>query len=388
MSKIKIVFILGTLEIGGTERQFLELVRRIDRERFALRVLAFHCQGTVRDEVEALNIPFTCLNFFGLKGKYRPISYWQLYCLLRDIAQYLRHEQPQIVQSYLFWANVYGSIAAKIAGVPVIITGRRTLLEAKYKRFPAQWLQHLSNLWATLIVSNSEAARQECLQHDRFVNAQKTVVIYNGIEAGPYAAACDAPAAKRALHLPEDALTVGMVANLHPYKGHRVFLHAAARVLQHCPHTRFLIVGRDRGIRAELERLADALGICEQVTFTGERTDIPKVLAVLDVQVSASFIESVSNALMEGMAAGKPIVATAIAGTPELVLHEQTGLLAPAGAPDALAGAIVRLLNNSALRQQMGQAGQQRIRQCFSMEQMIQQTEALYQKLAAAAKRP
>lgn len=388
MPKIKIVFILGTLEIGGTERQFLELVRRIDRERFALRVLAFHCQGPVRDELEALNIPFTCLNFFGLRGKYRPVSYWQLYCLLRDIVRYLRHEQPQIVQSYLFWANVYGSIAASIAGVPVILTGRRATMESKYQRFPGQWLQSLSNLCATQIVSNSEAARQECLRRDRFVNARKTCVIYNGIEADRYAVVCDISARKRALQLPENAPIVGMIANLHPRKGHRDFLHAAARVLQQCSRTRFLLVGRDYDIRADLERLADALGIREQVTFTGERRDIPAILAVLDVQVSASFVEGVSNALMEGMAAGKPIVATAIAGTPELVIHEQTGLLAPAGDPDALAEAIVRLLHDRDLRWQMGQAGQQRIRQCFSMEQMVQQTEALYQKLAAAAKRP
>jgi glycosyltransferase involved in cell wall biosynthesis len=386
MDKIRIVFLLGTLELGGTERQFLELVRRLNRDRFDLRVLAFHCQGNVRTAIEACHIPFTCLNFSGLKGKFRPESYLQLYRLIRDMVQYFKQEHPQIVQSFLYWTNIYGSLAAKIAGVPIIITGRRATMEEKYKTWFGQWLQNFSNLWATAIITNSAAVRDECLQRDAFVTKHKIQVIYNGIDVNCYVATHDPITTKQHLYIPEHVQIVGIIASLQPRKGHRDFLRAAVRVLQTCPNTVFLIIGRDDGSRSELEAFTETLGIRDTVIFTGERSDIPDMLAMLDVQVSSSFIEGVSNALLEGMAAGKPIVATAMAGNPEIVAPGQTGFLVPPSDPDALAEAIIRLLTNRELRMQMGMMGRQRVETIFRMQQMVQQTEALYQKLVTDTK--
>ena len=385
MDKIKVVFILGTLELGGTEKQFLETVRRIDRKRFDLSVLAFHCQGPVRDAIEALSIPFQSLNFSGLKGKFRPQAYLQLYKLLRDIVQYLKQEQPQIVQSYLFWANIYGCLAAKIAGVPVIITGRRAMMEEQHKKFLTQWLQNLTNLWATAIIANSYAAQQECLQRDKFAPPPKIQVIYNGIEADRYVTSIDRATTKKALAVPESAQVVGIIASLHPRKAHQDFLNAAALVLRTCPNAVFLIVGRNDGVQPQLEALAEELSIRDKVIFTGERDDIPEMLSVLDVQVSSSVLEGLSNAILEGMAAGKPIVATQVAGNPELVVHEETGLLVPPGNPNALAAAIIRLLQDRVLRERLGKAGKQRVAMLFRMESMISQTETCYQTLVAEA---
>lgn len=383
MNRIKIVFLLGTLDIGGTERQFIELIRRIDRERFELRVLAFLCHGKLRTEIEAAEIPFTCLGFSGLQGKYHPGSYLQIYRLIRDIVRYLKQERPLIMQSYLFWTNIYGSIAAKLAGVPVIVTGRRAIMEARYTRFPGQWLQHLSNKCATAILANSQTVKAECLQLDRAVTDEKIHVIHNGISLENYAKPGNPAAKKQELHLAAESFVIGMIANLHPRKRHEDLLRAAPLVLQRYPQTILFFVGRDVGVRASLEALAETLGIRASVKFIGERSDIPELLAIIDILVSTSEVEGLSNVVLEAMAAGKPVIATYIGGK-ESVLHEQTGLLLAPRQPERLAEAILRLLENPALREQFGRAGRERVATYFRVETMVQQTEIFYQELVSA----
>ncbi len=383
MEKINIVFILGSLEIGGTERQFLEFVHRLDRSRFEPRVLAFHCHGEVRDQVEALNIPFTCLNFFGLQGRYSPSSYFQLYRLLQRIVRYLKQERPQIVQTYLFWTNVYGCIAAKIAGVPVRITGLRASMEEKYVHFPGRWLQSLSHCWATLIISNSRDVKNECLQRDTWVSDEKIQVIYNGIDLQRYVPERSCTLSKHSLGLADDAPLIGIVASLIPRKRHEDFLRAAARVQTVFPDAVFLIAGRDGGQRGGLENLARELGLGQSVRFLGERSDIPEIMKTLDVLVSTSSIEGLSNAIIEAMAMRTPVVATNIAGTSELVVDGETGLLVPLGDISRLSEAILRVLNDHALRVNMGNAGRQRVEALFQMDRMVRQTEAVYERLTS-----
>ncbi len=382
MDKINIVFILGALEIGGTERQFLETIRRLDRDRFRLHVLALPCYGKLREEIEKLAIPFTCLNFSGIAGKYRVESYCQLWRLFRDMVRFFRREQPHITQSYLFWANIYGSLAAKIAGVPVIATGRREIPDNDLQSLHYRWLQNLSNYCASTIIANSQGAKSQCLTQEKYVNDRKIHVIYNGIEPNSYTFHEKNDRKKREFHIPEDCHVIGIIARLRRYKGLRDFLAAADLVAQTHPKTTFLIIGRDdEGIQTELEMLAKDLHICDSVMFMGERDDIPQLLPMLDVQVSASWTESASNAILEGMAAGIPLVATDVGGTAELVIHEQTGLLVPPRNPERLASGILRLLEDQKLRRQLGHNARQRAATMFPMEVMIEQTEALYTQL-------
>ena len=387
MSKIKIVFLLGAFDMGGTERQFLETIRRLDRSRFEIKVLSFRSYGSVRKKLEALHVPLTCLDFQNTRGQLHPVSYIRLFHLNWKIVRYLQQEKPHIVQSYLFWPNIHGCIAAKIAGVPVIITGRRATMAPEYMKFRDytrrhyRWLQNVTNRWVTMIVANSHIVKQHCLQREKFVTNEKVRVIYNGIDVSNYTIGNDTGLKRKELHLPDDVAIVGVVASLHPRKGHRDFLHAAKIVLQTHPRTRFLVVGRDDGMRSQLEAFVEELGIRSSVVFTGERDDIPELLPLFDVQVSPSYIEGLSNAILEGMASGNAIVATAAGGNSELVIHEQTGLLIPTEAPKKLSEAIIRLLKNPALRTQLGTAGRQRVEQLFDMQHMIRQTEDLYLEL-------
>jgi glycosyltransferase involved in cell wall biosynthesis len=308
---------------------------------------------------------------------------------MRQMVRFLRQEQPQIVQSFLPWTNICGTIAAKIARVPIIITGRRANIREQhmdFRRFPDQWLQDLCNVWTTVVLANSYNVKHECLQREKYLAKEKIRVIYNGVDAARYAITSEKAATRNALGIPDTSMIVGIIASLHPRKGHRDFLKAASIVLHRYPKTIFLIVGQDVGIRQELEALARRLHIDDCVRFTGERDDIPEILDLLDVQVSASYVEGLSNALLEGMAAGKPIVATDVAGNSELVIHEQTGLLIPPGDPDSLARNLLRLLEDKPLRERYGNAARRRVETMFQMDHMIYQTETLYESLVAGKK--
>ncbi len=380
MKKIKIVFILGTLQIGGTETQFLELIKRLDPEQFDLRVLAFSTKGKVRNEIEALHIPFTGLGFSGLKRS--PSGVLSCYKLIRTMVNYLRAEQPDIVQSYLFWANIYGSISAKIAGVPIIITGRRGLRDPHHQQWYHQILQYLANLWTTDIVANSQAVKRECLQYERGVMERKIRVIYNGVDHARYFPPSSNASLRDEFKIPDGCQVVGCIANLRPCKGHQVLLEAALLVLQHHPQTRFLLVGDDHGIKSELTQQAHGSGIRGAIVFTGYREDIPDILAICDMLVSTSFSEGFSNVILEAMAAGVPVIGTHVGGTIEMIEHEETGLLVPPADPKRLADAMLRLIDDTPLREKFAQAGIQYVNTSFRIETMVQQTTSLYLELA------
>ncbi len=387
MSKIKIVFVHWTLNVGGTERQFVEMVQRLNRHIFDPRVLVIRSYGKLRAELEVHHISVLCLNFSASEGRFHYRSYLQLYRLLREMVRYFLHEKPHIVQSYLSWANICATIAGKIARVPIILTGRRAILDEKFLKFPVfpdQWLQNLSNCWATAVVANSYNVRQRCLHRERFLPAEKIRVLYNGVDLDAYRPAGMMGSLKGLLRIPEHSHIVGMVATIRPRKGHHILLKAAARIVREIPDTVFLLVGRDSGLQTELEDFANDLGIGKAIFFTGERDDVPEILSIIDILVSSSLYEGLSNALLEGMAAGKPIVATEIAGNAEIVMHGQTGFIVPPGNPDALAEAIMRLLQDKALQKQMGKAGRQRAEKLFGMERMIREAESFYLELLAS----
>jgi glycosyltransferase involved in cell wall biosynthesis len=293
----------------------------------------------------------------------------------------LRQERPHIVQSYLFWANIYGSLAAKIAEVPIIVTGRRELPDISLVKFHYRWLQNFSNLWTTAIIANSHTVKRLCLEQERYVDEKKVTVIYNGIDLTRYANHAGNTDKKRAFHIPPHHHVIGIIARLRRYKGHLDFLNAAAQILRSYPNTTFLLVGRDDGLKPELECLAKQLHLSESVIFTGERHDIPDMLSMCDILVSSSLTEGLSNAILEGMALGKAVVATNVGGTPELVIHEQTGLLVPPSTPTLLAEAIIRLLANPELRSRLGHAGLKRVETLFDLKRMVHQTETCYEEL-------
>jgi len=183
---------------------------------------------------------------------------------------------------------------------------------------------------------------------------------------------------QRQLGLDRDTPVVGIVANLIPYKGHREFIEAASIVNKEFPDTKYLIIGRDDGIGEDLRNLARTLNIMDTLIFTGARNDIPALLALIDIQVLASHEESLSNAILEGMAAGNPLVVTDVGGNTEMVIPGETGIVVPPRNPEALANGILTLLRDREKAGKMGLAGQERVKNHFDINKMIKEMEELY----------
>jgi glycosyltransferase involved in cell wall biosynthesis len=173
-----------------------------------------------------------------------------------------------------------------------------------------------------------------------------------------------------------------IVANLIPYKGHADLVQALAICRQRMPlDWCLLIVGRDDGIQEQLQRQIDIIGSADRIRFLGARRDVPALLAAADIGLLVSHQEGFSNAILEGMAAGLPMIVTDVGGNAEAVRHGETGLVVPARDPDQLAAAIVRLSNDAAARNAFGNAGRERVREYFSFASCVDRYDRLYRGL-------
>ena len=179
-----------------------------------------------------------------------------------------------------------------------------------------------------------------------------------------------------------------MIARLAPQKGHRVLFDALPRVLERVPEARVRVVGHEElSTVAELRAYAAGRGVADRVAFEGFRGDVPSVLRELDLFVLPSLWEGFGLVLLEAMAAGRPVVASAVGPIPEVVVDGESGLLVPPGDPEALARAIVRVLEDAVLAERLGRAGRARVEQVFGLDRMVERTDALYQELVRASDR-
>jgi glycosyltransferase involved in cell wall biosynthesis len=352
--------------IGGTERQFVNIVKRLDPGRFDVHLACFKRWGEFLEEVEATGCPLTDYSINKLAG-YRTIKE-QL-----RFASYLRRHKIQVMHTYGFYPNVFGIPAAKMAGVPVTIAAIRDTGECLSPLRVR--LQKMVCGLADCILVNAAAVRDWLVAQG--YDAKKIQVIHNGIvvkkAAGP-------SRIREEFGLPEDAILVGNICRLQPLKGLNYFVEAAAQVAARYGRARFLVVG-DGVEREPVSALSKELGVADKVIFTGFRTDTPEILSELSISVSSSLTEGLSNTLLESSASGIPVIATRVGGSPEIVLDGETGLIVPPRDPAALADAMCLLLENPEFARAMGEAGRQRVHDYFSVERNVQQTETLYTQL-------
>jgi glycosyltransferase involved in cell wall biosynthesis len=299
---------------------------------------------------------------------------WNWLSLARDLT---RREKVALIHAHEFTANIYGTLLARIAGIPIVATihGKNYYVDSLKRRIAYR----VASRYARLITV-SEDLRQYVV--DRVgVRAKRIGVIYNGIEVTEVLP-IEAQRCRRELGLQEDEAIVGLVGSLYPVKGHTYLLHAIPEILKACPRTKFLIVGRgdlDVALKDEVSRL----GLEENVHFLGLRNDVRSLLEIMDVFVLPSLSEGLSIALLEAMAAGKPVVASAVGGNPELVLEGETGFLVPPKDSHALAWNVVSLLKDSETRKRFGQTARKRVEHQFTLEKMVESYQGLYRECMA-----
>lgn len=378
---IKIAYFIGTIKVGGTEKHLLKVVRHLDSTRFKTHVYCLSEGGPLEEAFREAGCGVTILGYKGLRPGRNELALRKMAAALREFGRtvaLLKESRPDIVHCYLFHANIIGALAARLAGCPVVITSRRSLGYFKDGKPYYQWLENLVNRFTDIITVNSKAVMDDVLRRER-LNPKKIKLIYNGIDATLYQEEKGARAEiRRRFGLRADTTLITAIANLIPYKGHADLLCAAALLRQQVPAARFLLVGRDEGIEASLRKLAAELGLGETVIFAGPRTDIPRILAATDIMVLPSHEEGFSNVILEGMAAGLPLVVTKVGGNPEAVIDGETGLLVPPHNPEELAKAMLKLLSEPAYAQKLGEAARKRVEACFSLTRMIREYEEMY----------
>ena len=289
----------------------------------------------------------------------------------------LRRERVDLLHTHtLAAANTLGRAGARLAGARVV---SHLHLETHFRAATAPLLRTADNLSARLahaLVAVSEDTKRV---YERQGYPQRIEVVYNGVDAP----SANGDAVRARLGVPEGVPLVGEVGRLCDVKGQRELIAALAQV----PDARAVLVGADLeqggAYERELEREAERFGVRDRVVFAGRREDVADVLAELDVFALPSWTEGLPLVVLEAMAQRRPVVATPVGGTPEVVVDGETGLLVPPRDPDALAAALRRLLDDAGLRARMGDAGFRRVRERFSSDAMVTRVLALYDEVAA-----
>jgi glycosyltransferase involved in cell wall biosynthesis len=281
--------------------------------------------------------------------------------------------RPRIVHFFLPMAYLLGAPLAILARVPIRIMSRRSLNNYQDNHPTLRRLELRLHRQMGALLGNSKAVYRQLIEEGSPL--QRTVLIYNG-------AALPDPAPEKLGRQADQPLALIIVANLIPYKGHEDLLRALAGAQSQMPSSWILrCVGRDDGIGGYLTKLAQDLGLSGRVTLIGERRDVGALLAVSDIAILCSHEEGFSNAILEAMAAGLPVIATDVGGNRESVADGETGLIVPAKDPAALSTAILALASDAALRRRFGAAGRQRARSLFTLEGCVAQYDALYRAL-------
>ncbi len=353
---LPIAFVMASFEPGGTERQMIELIRRLDRGRWTPHLATFRAGGAWFDRAADAVASVAAFPLTTFKSPAAAGHLWRF-------AQWCRERRIAVVHTAELYSNTFGLPGAALAGVPVRVGNRREINPDKSAAQIAT--QRAAYACAHKIVANSRAVVERLIAER--VPAHKIALVPNGIDAGIFGRR-DAP---------EGFRRIVAVANLRREKGHDVLIDAVPIVLSEFPDARFEVVG-DGPERDRLAARARARGVAHAIRFSGHCEDVPARLAEADIFVLPSRSEAFPNALLEAMAAGLPVAASSVGGIVEIVEHERTGVLVPPGDPSALATGLLRLMSAPALARSLGEAARARVRSHYSFDRMVDAFERLY----------
>lgn len=367
--RVRVVHCIDGLGVGGTELNMVRTLEHLDRARVEASVVALNAEGPLRARLDATGLPVSA---FPIANLYGPRTMRQLVRL----AAHLRATGADVVHCHDIYTNAFGTAAARLAGVPLVIASRRW-----WNALPSRALAIANRAGyraAHRVLANSEAVGR--LVEREGVPAAKVFVLPNFLEDAAFE---PMPAEHRAsilaeLGVPVGATVVGLVARLSREKRVDDLLRATARLASDGGAPHVVVVG-DGGERPALEALARELRIADRVHFAGHRANRPNLHALFDVSVLCSAREGFPNAVVEAMAAARPVVATAVGGVPDAVVDGETGRLVPGGDVPALADALGTLVADAGLRDRMGAAARERARVRYHERMVMPRLMSLYE---------
>lgn len=368
-SRIGIAYIIKSMEVGGSQTHLVQVLKLLDRSRFDPVLYCLSGEGVLLENVRQAGVTVITP---GAGRSYRGPD---LVSRVAALTRSLRQQKPDIVHTYLLRANLVGSISARLARVPKLMVSKRgchwrkglELIGAK-----------VGNALADRIMVNAEAVRE-------FVHANEgcamddMVVIPSGVDTDRFRP-LDGDGFKARLGLPPEHRIVGIVTRMRVRKGVEEFIRAMGQVRRTHPDAHAVIVGEVE-LDDDLQALVRDLHLDDHLSLLGRRADMPEVYSAFDIFVLSSHDEGMSNAILEAMSVEKPVVATDVGGTGEVVRHQQSGLLVPPKDPEALALAIAQVLADPAQAQAMGKLGRRIVEESFSARSMVRSMERFYVEL-------
>jgi glycosyltransferase involved in cell wall biosynthesis len=376
-AKIRVGFCLDSFEIGGTELNAVRTAERLDRTRFELTALCLRDTGPLRQRVVAAGIPIERFPIRSLHG-------WST---AREGLRLIRwaRRSADILHAHDIFSNIFLGVWGRLAARPAVLLSKRWWQEET--GLPVKLANRAAYKLADLVLVNSPAVARR-LQETDHVRPGRIRVVPNFLDDEAFCPLPDAVAEplRNSLQLTNDNIVVGSVANLHALKDHATLLRACAKLMPRWPALTVVIIG-DGPQREALAALAGTLGISDKVRLAGRLAPTPGLHRLLDISTLTSLHEGFPNSIIEAMAAGRPVIATAVGGVVDAVRHGETGFLVPAGDAVALASAMESLLANPNLRKRMGAVGAARARAEFAADRVIPRLEATYEELAEVSRR-
>jgi glycosyltransferase involved in cell wall biosynthesis len=374
--RIRVMYVVPDLGIGGAERHVTRLMPNLDRARFETAVVCIGREGELFGDLAGSGTRAVALH----RSKRQAVG------ALRDLTREMRKFAPDVVITRGYSAETLGRIAAWLTHVPHNIVWVRNHGDLEPRgavhRIADRVLDRVTSAYFGLA-----QAQIEYMVNDLKYSPDKIRVIHNGVDPDGFQWTDDRSAVSD-FGIGESDKVVGILAALRPEKDHATFLRAARSVVDRVPETKFLVVG-EGPMRPEIEGLIHELDLDERVVLAGSRSDIPDILRAIDVFVLSSYsVECFPNALLEAMAAGRPAVCTAVGGVPEILDEPETGYLVPPHDPDALADRLVHVLSDSELAHRMGRAARARVEALFSLRSSVAAAEHALDELVRTGQHP
>lgn len=359
-----VLYLIETSGPGGAENILISLVKNLDRSRYRSFVCLLR-DGWLKTQLESLGIETIVVPQYGALD-----ILW-----LFRIYRLLKHRSIHVMHAHEFAMNVYGSFLSSVTGIPIVAT-----VHGK-DYFWVKWRRRLAYRFVarqSVMVSVSEDLKQFVTQRAA-INPDRVRIVHNGIDLYRYAESDRPNTVRKELKINDNQPVIGTVGNLYSVKGHTYLLRACAVVARVFPDFVLLVAGRGDQLGA-LEEEARSLGILGNIRFLGFRDDVPCLLQAMDVFVLPSVSEGLPLSILEAMALGKPVVASNVGGIPEVVKDGITGYLVPPKDPEPLAEKILLLLHHPQVAVYLGQSGRKRVHEAFSLEEMIQKYQRLYER--------
>ncbi|MFQ5628468.1 MAG: glycosyltransferase [bacterium] len=372
--KLNILQVVDGFRMGGAEGKLCELIELLDKSKFQSYIANVGPTGPLEEKFNALNVPiFSCQrqSRFDIKP-------------IRQLVHIMKERKIDIVQTTLFWADMVGSIAARLAKVPVVLSWETVTHEGD--PYHAQLQRRLGYQLAMRLTDKVIAVSheiKESLMRRRGLSPDRIEVIHYGVDLEKFYPNGVARNLRSELQLDASHVIFAITARLEEVKGHRYFVDAFKKIAHDIPNTSAIFIG-DGSCRDALARQVREYQFEDRVRFLGIRKDINKILNASDVFVLPSIAgEGLPNVVLEAMACGKPVIATAVGGTPEAVLNGENGMIVPSRDIDSLAAALKEIVEQRNKIAVYGKNSRRRAEQAFSLGKQISSFEALYREMFA-----